>query len=52
MLELPNERTDGPGQIANELSSDEAVREELLSFSQGGVTGSPATCSRCRWATA
>jgi uncharacterized protein len=41
VLELPNERTDGPGQIANELSSDEAVREELLSFSQGGVTGVP-----------
>jgi uncharacterized membrane protein (UPF0182 family) len=41
VLELPNERTDGPGQIANELSSDEDVREELLSFSQGGVTPIP-----------
>lgn len=41
VLELPNERTDGPGQIANELSSDEAVREELLSFTQGGVTPVP-----------
>lgn len=37
VLELPNERTAGPGQIANELSSDEDVREEVFSFSQGGV---------------
>ena len=37
VLELPNERTAGPGQIANELSSDEGVREELLGFTQGGV---------------
>jgi uncharacterized membrane protein (UPF0182 family) len=41
VLELPNERTDGPGQIANELSSDEDVREELLSFTQGGVDPVP-----------
>ena len=37
VLELPNERTAGPGQIANELQSDEGVREELLGFTQGGV---------------
>ena len=37
VLELPNERTAGPGQIANELQSDEDVREELLGFTQGGV---------------
>ena len=37
VLELPNERTAGPGQIANELRSDEGVREELLGFTQGGV---------------
>ncbi len=37
VLELPNERTDGPGQIANKLSSDEGVRRELLGFTQGGV---------------
>lgn len=35
--ELPNEGTPGPGQIANELQSDEGVREELLGFTQGGV---------------
>ncbi|QIK77339.1 UPF0182 family protein [Nocardioides piscis] len=38
VLELPNERTAGPGQIANELSSDDGVREELLGYTQGGVT--------------
>jgi uncharacterized membrane protein (UPF0182 family) len=38
VLELPNERTDGPRLIANELSSDEDVREEVFSFSQGNVT--------------
>ncbi|EON24697.1 MULTISPECIES: UPF0182 family membrane protein [Nocardioides] len=38
VLELPNERTAGPGQIANEISSDEDVREEVFSFSQGNVT--------------
>lgn len=37
VLELPNERTAGPGQAANELQSDEQVREELLGFTQGGV---------------
>lgn len=41
VLELQNERTDGPGQVANELSSDEDVREELLSFTQGGVDPVP-----------
>jgi uncharacterized membrane protein (UPF0182 family) len=38
VLELPNEQTDGPGLIANELSSDEDVRGEVFSFSQGNVT--------------
>ncbi|PVG83510.1 UPF0182 family protein [Nocardioides gansuensis] len=38
VLELPNERTDGPRLIANEISSDEDVREELLSFTSGGST--------------
>ena len=52
VLELPNERTDGPGQVANELSSDEDVREELLSFTAGRRRpGATATCSRCRSAT-
>ena len=37
VLELPNERTAGPGQVANELQPDEDVREELLGFTQGGV---------------
>jgi hypothetical protein len=36
-LELPNERTAGPGQIANELSSDQGVRQQLLSFSAGNT---------------
>ncbi len=36
--ELQNERTAGPSQIANELQSDKAVSEELLSFKQAGVT--------------
>jgi len=38
VLELPNERTDGPGIIASKLTSDEDVREEVFSFSQGNVT--------------
>ena len=38
VLELPNELTDGPGLIANEISSDEDVRGEVFSFSQGNVT--------------
>nr|WP_257957104.1 UPF0182 family protein [Nocardioides sp. B-3] len=37
VLELPDERTDGPGQIANLLQTDDGVREELLGFTQGGV---------------
>ena len=37
VLELPNERTDGPGLIANKLSSDEGVRQKLLSFSAGNT---------------
>ncbi|WP_295656152.1 UPF0182 family protein [uncultured Nocardioides sp.] len=35
-LELPNEATQGPGQIANEFAADEGVRAELLKFEQGG----------------
>ena len=35
VLELPDTRTDGPRLIANELSTDETVRQELLSFTQG-----------------
>ncbi|WP_426245431.1 UPF0182 family protein [Nocardioides sp. LHG3406-4] len=35
-LELPNEATSGPGQIANEFAADESVRAELLKFEQGG----------------
>lgn len=33
--ELPNARTDGPVQIAAALSTDETVRQELLSFTNG-----------------
>jgi uncharacterized membrane protein (UPF0182 family) len=38
VLELPNELTDGPGLVANELTSDEDVRGEVFSFTQGNVT--------------
>jgi uncharacterized membrane protein (UPF0182 family) len=37
VLELPNERTDGPSQIASKLSSDEDIRQQLLSFSVGNI---------------
>ncbi|QBX57619.1 UPF0182 family protein [Nocardioides seonyuensis] len=36
VLELPNERTDGPRLIANALSNDEEVRAELVSFTTNG----------------
>jgi uncharacterized membrane protein (UPF0182 family) len=35
VLELPDTRTDGPRLIAAALSTDETVRQELLSFTQG-----------------
>ena len=35
VLELPDTRTDGPRLIAAALSTDEEVRQELLSFTQG-----------------
>ena len=38
VLELPDELTDGPGLVANEITSDEDVRGEVFSFSQGNVT--------------
>ncbi|WP_243395283.1 UPF0182 family protein [Nocardioides currus] len=38
VLELPDELTDGPEAISNEISSDEDVRSEVFSFSQGNVT--------------
>ncbi|WP_110182654.1 UPF0182 family protein [Nocardioides solisilvae] len=36
-LELADERTNGPTQVANEIASDEDVRDELFSFDQGGI---------------
>ncbi|WP_224766129.1 UPF0182 family membrane protein [Nocardioides campestrisoli] len=36
-LELADERTNGPTQVANEIASDEEVRDELFSFDQGGI---------------
>ncbi len=36
-LQLPNERENGPTLIANEIASDEEVRKQLLSFSQGRI---------------
>ena len=47
VLELPNERTDGPGQIANELSSDEDVREDEDKTSEGGGGGTAQSDSAC-----
>jgi len=38
VLELPDTRTDGPRLIAAALSTDETVRQELLSFTQGDAT--------------
>ncbi|GGD28290.1 UPF0182 family protein [Nocardioides daphniae] len=37
VLELSDERTNGPVQVANEIASDEDVRDELFSFDQGGI---------------
>ncbi len=36
-LELADERTNGPALVANEIASDEDVRDELFSFDQGGI---------------
>ena len=36
MLQLPNENTPGPGNIANEMQSDPDVTEALLPLTQGG----------------
>jgi uncharacterized protein len=35
VLQLPNENTPGPGNIANEMQSDDAVTQELFQFTQG-----------------
>ena len=35
VLQLPNENTPGPGNIANEMQSDDAVTQELFQFNQG-----------------
>ena len=36
VLQLPNEQTSGPGQVANEMTTSENVREALLAFQSGG----------------
>jgi uncharacterized membrane protein (UPF0182 family) len=36
VLQLPNEQTPGPGLIANEMTTSENVRNELLAFQSGG----------------
>jgi uncharacterized protein len=36
VLQLPNEQTPGPGLIANEMTTSESVRTELLAFQSGG----------------
>ena len=38
VLELADERTNGPALVANEIASDQDVRDELFSFDQGGIT--------------
>ncbi len=35
VLQLPNEQTSGPGQVANEMATDQDVRDALLAFSAG-----------------
>ena len=35
VLQLPNENTPGPGNIANEMQSDDGVTQELFQFTQG-----------------
>ena len=35
VLQLPNENTPGPGNIANEMQSDDRVTSQLFSFTQG-----------------
>ena len=35
VLQLPNENTPGPGNIANEMQSDDNVTQELFQFTQG-----------------
>ena len=36
VLQLPNEQTPGPGQVANDMATDQDVRDALLEFSAGG----------------
>jgi uncharacterized membrane protein (UPF0182 family) len=38
VLQLPNENTPGPGNIANEMQSDPAVTQALLPLKQGGAS--------------
>lgn len=37
VLELSDERTDGPALVANKIGADEDVRDEIFSFTQGGI---------------
>ncbi|WP_110241800.1 UPF0182 family protein [Nocardioides gilvus] len=37
VLQLSDERTNGPALVANEIASDEDVRDEIFSFTQGGI---------------
>jgi uncharacterized membrane protein (UPF0182 family) len=37
VLQLPNEQTSGPGQVANEMTTSSNVRDALLEFTQGGA---------------
>ncbi|MBE7323543.1 UPF0182 family protein [Nocardioides sp. Y6] len=37
VLQLSDERTDGPSLVANKIGADEDVRDEIFSFTQGGI---------------
>ncbi len=37
VLQLPNEQTPGPGQVANEMTTSDNVRQALLAFQSGGA---------------
>ena len=49
VLQLPNEQTPGPGQVANEMATDQRRADALAGvLGRGDVRPSTATCSRCR----
>ena len=51
VFQLPNEATNGPRLAANQISSDQGVRDEVFKFTNGAIRTYSATCWRCRSAT-